>query len=132
MGPVGDNVRGTAKRVALVASAAVILLVGGGTLYVFIYADEAKAVQTTADASRFCKRALSASTEVTCAAMVAEHPSDPWGREYLCERLDANQLRITSLGRDGRPGGQAADADVVCEPRTTGDKNGCACRIGSD
>jgi general secretion pathway protein G len=42
-------------------------------------------------------------------------PKDPWGREYLY-RLDGNQPRIMSLGRDGTPGGEGFDADISNQP----------------
>lgn len=38
---------------------------------------------------------------------------DPWGNAYVYETVDsANGFRLTSLGRDGRPGGEEQDADL--------------------
>jgi len=41
-------------------------------------------------------------------------PKDPWGRDYVY-RLpgEHGEYDLASLGRDGRPGGQADDADVT-------------------
>lgn len=40
-------------------------------------------------------------------------PPDPWGGSYRYEPLPAqDQFRLSSLGRDGRPGGSGADADL--------------------
>ncbi|MDX8353212.1 type II secretion system major pseudopilin GspG [Cognatiyoonia sp. IB215182] len=38
-------------------------------------------------------------------------PADPWGGTFLYS-LDQGQVRITSLGADGQPGGTGVDADV--------------------
>ena len=38
-------------------------------------------------------------------------PRDPWGGEYSY-RLSEGQVRVGSLGADGRPGGTGVDADV--------------------
>ncbi|MFQ1699187.1 type II secretion system major pseudopilin GspG [Loktanella agnita] len=38
-------------------------------------------------------------------------PNDPWGGTYLYS-LNDGQVRISSLGADGRPGGTGNDADV--------------------
>ena len=35
---------------------------------------------------------------------------DPWGREYLYEIVD-DEVRLSTLGRDGKPGGRGLDAD---------------------
>jgi hypothetical protein len=131
VGPVA-NTRSIARRAVLVAATFVALLLGAGALYVFINLDEAKSVQTTAEAARICKRALSATTDVTCMAMLTDSPRDPWGREYLCEKTETSHIRITSLGGDGRPRGQAADADVVCEPSPKSNQTRCGCRIITD
>jgi general secretion pathway protein G len=37
---------------------------------------------------------------------------DPWGRRYEYELTSDGTPRVFSLGRDGRPGGTGADADV--------------------
>ena len=37
---------------------------------------------------------------------------DPWGRRYEYELGPDGRPRVLSLGRDGRPGGGGADADV--------------------
>lgn len=37
--------------------------------------------------------------------------TDPWGRDYLYVNEDG-AVRITSLGRDGRPGGDGEDRDL--------------------
>lgn len=37
---------------------------------------------------------------------------DPWGRPYLYEAA-AESFRITTLGRDGQPGGTGEDADIA-------------------
>lgn len=129
--PVADT-RSRAKRVAIAASAAIVLAVGAIALYVLVNADEAKSVQTTAEAGRICKRALAAGAGVTCSRLIEEGPQDPWGRDYLCEITKDKHVRITSLGRDGRAGGQEADADVTCEPSMIGDQVHCGCRIITD
>ena len=41
----------------------------------------------------------------------AQALTDPWGRDYLYAN-DAGAVRITSLGRDGRPGGEGEDRDL--------------------
>lgn len=42
-----------------------------------------------------------------------ELPKDPWGREYLYLNPGANsEIDIYSLGADGRPGGEGANADI--------------------
>lgn len=38
-------------------------------------------------------------------------PADPWGGAYIYV-LDQGQVRVRSLGADGRPGGTGVDADV--------------------
>jgi hypothetical protein len=42
----------------------------------------------------------------------ANRTTDGWGRPLLYERSNDGIIRLTSLGRDGQPGGQAADADM--------------------
>jgi len=37
---------------------------------------------------------------------------DPWGREFEYERLTGSKYKITTLGRDGQPGGEEEDADI--------------------
>ena len=36
---------------------------------------------------------------------------DPWGREFQFS-ADGNAFTLTSLGKDGKPGGQSYDADI--------------------
>ena len=43
---------------------------------------------------------------------VQEAPKDPWGRDYVYAN-DGGVFTITSLGRDGKPGGEGVDADIV-------------------
>lgn len=41
-------------------------------------------------------------------------PNDPWDRPYLFETDEGTrQARISSLGADGKPGGNGADADII-------------------
>jgi general secretion pathway protein G len=41
-------------------------------------------------------------------------PSDPWGRAYLYRAPgEHGELDLQSYGRDGRPGGEGEDADIV-------------------
>lgn len=43
-------------------------------------------------------------------------PSDPWGRAYQYKAPGAKaDFEITSLGRDGQPGGSGDDADIVSQ-----------------
>lgn len=42
---------------------------------------------------------------------VQDAPKDPWGNDYAYENLGGS-FRITSLGRDGKPGGEGIDADI--------------------
>lgn len=43
-----------------------------------------------------------------------EVPADPWGRPYVYQQPGSNtELDLSSLGRDGRPGGNGEDADIV-------------------
>ncbi|KQQ46328.1 type II secretion system protein GspG [Duganella sp. Leaf126] len=43
-------------------------------------------------------------------------PSDPWGRAYQYKAPGAKaDFEITSLGRDGQPGGSGEDADIVSQ-----------------
>ena len=46
--------------------------------------------------------------------IISELPNDPWGRAYvyLCPG-QYGAFDIMSLGRDGAPGGQGEDADIV-------------------
>jgi general secretion pathway protein G len=39
-------------------------------------------------------------------------PQDPWGRPYVYTSTGQN-YEIKSLGRDGKPGGEGVDADIV-------------------
>lgn len=39
-------------------------------------------------------------------------PQDPWGKPYLYESNGSN-YEIKSLGRDGQPGGEGVDEDIV-------------------
>lgn len=39
-------------------------------------------------------------------------PQDPWGKPYVYES-DGRSYSIQSLGRDGKPGGEGVDADIV-------------------
>jgi general secretion pathway protein G len=43
---------------------------------------------------------------------VQEMPTDPWGHAYLYTN-DGGAYTISSLGRDGKPGGDGVDADIV-------------------
>jgi general secretion pathway protein G len=45
-------------------------------------------------------------------AYVQEDPKDPWGRDYLYT-VEGSSFTITSLGKDGEPGGEGVDADIV-------------------
>ena len=41
-------------------------------------------------------------------------PPDPWGNEYLYQTPGANgDFDVMSYGKDGQPGGEGADADVM-------------------
>ena len=42
-------------------------------------------------------------------------PTDPWGRAYLYQSPAANGggFQITSLGKDGKPGGDGVDQDLT-------------------
>jgi len=43
-------------------------------------------------------------------------PADPWGRPYQYKAPGAKaEFEITSLGRDGQPGGSGDDADIVSQ-----------------
>jgi general secretion pathway protein G len=40
-------------------------------------------------------------------------PSDPWGRPYLYRSPGVNaEIEVFTLGSDGQPGGEGADADI--------------------
>lgn len=40
-------------------------------------------------------------------------PSDPWGHAYVYfAPVDGKEARIVSYGKDGKPGGEGADADI--------------------
>jgi len=57
---------------------------------------------------------LAERTETTPSGIIAELPSDPWGRPYIY--LNPGQhgpYDIMSLGRDGVQGGEAEDMDIV-------------------
>ena len=43
---------------------------------------------------------------------VQEEPKDPWGHDYLYT-VEGGSFTITSLGKDGKPGGEGIDADLV-------------------
>ncbi|MEI9928414.1 MAG: type II secretion system major pseudopilin GspG [Sphingomonas sp.] len=43
---------------------------------------------------------------------VQEPPVDPWGRPYVYT-VEGGSYTITSLGKDGKPGGQGVDADII-------------------
>ncbi len=45
---------------------------------------------------------------------IEELPKDPWGRSYLYRPVGAG-FWLASLGRDGLPGGDGEDADIVLE-----------------
>ncbi len=38
-------------------------------------------------------------------------PEDPWGNRFIY-KIDGREIRIISLGEDGRPGGEGRDADI--------------------
>lgn len=41
-------------------------------------------------------------------------PDDPWGHAYLFKSPgDHGEVDLSSLGRDGRPGGEGEDADIT-------------------
>jgi general secretion pathway protein G len=44
--------------------------------------------------------------------LIGELPQDPWGRPYRYEVTASGEGRVLSLGADGEPGGDGADADV--------------------
>ncbi|WP_277317348.1 type II secretion system major pseudopilin GspG [Sphingomonas sp. AOB5] len=44
-------------------------------------------------------------------AYVQEVPKDPWGRDWVYAN-DGGVFTITSLGKDGKPGGEGVDADI--------------------
>lgn len=126
--PVGEKA-GWTKRAAILGSVIIALVLGATGLCVFMKLDEAKAVQTTANAHRICERALEAGDHATCSRLIDQTPSDPWGRKYICEVSDGKHIRITSRGRDGQTGGLGADADVMCESNATGGHGHCTCSI---
>ena len=43
---------------------------------------------------------------------VQDEPKDPWGRDYVYT-VEGGSFTITSLGKDGKPGGEGVDADIV-------------------
>lgn len=43
---------------------------------------------------------------------VQDAPQDPWGRDYVYAN-EGGVFTITSLGRDGKQGGEGVDADIV-------------------
>ena len=43
---------------------------------------------------------------------VQEEPKDPWGRDYVYA-VSGTSFTITSLGKDGKPGGEGVDADIT-------------------
>lgn len=40
-------------------------------------------------------------------------PKDPWGNDYVYERLPKNRFEFRCLGADGKPGGAGPAADIV-------------------
>jgi general secretion pathway protein G len=48
-------------------------------------------------------------------AYLAHPPADPWGRPYLYKSpgADGAGFDLSSLGRDGKPGGDGVDADIA-------------------
>lgn len=42
-----------------------------------------------------------------------EVPVDPWGHPYVYESPAPGGFRLMSLGKDGKPGGEGLDADIV-------------------
>lgn len=42
---------------------------------------------------------------------VQEMPKDPWGNDFVYTN-DGGTFTITSLGKDGKPGGEGTDADI--------------------
>ena len=40
---------------------------------------------------------------------------DPWGRDYLYSLSDDGNFSVSSLGRDGREGGDGLDADLMSQ-----------------
>lgn len=43
---------------------------------------------------------------------VEQEPKDPWGRDYVYT-MEGGAFTITSLGKDGKPGGEGVDADIT-------------------
>jgi general secretion pathway protein G len=43
-------------------------------------------------------------------------PADPWNRPFAYALTEDGAFSITSLGADGRPGGEGEDADIVVGP----------------
>jgi general secretion pathway protein G len=43
---------------------------------------------------------------------VQEPPKDPWGHDYVYTVADG-RYTLTSLGKDGKPGGDGVDADIT-------------------
>jgi hypothetical protein len=123
---VGER-RTIVRRFLLAVGASAVALMGAVAIYIFVNLDEARALETTAQAARHCRRALSSSSDATCANVLAEKPRDPWGRLYRCEMSSPRHAKIVSLGRDGRPGGSGVDADAVCAPSMLDGKESCAC-----
>ena len=49
---------------------------------------------------------------------LAEVPRDPWDRPYAYRRSPSGgAFELSSLGRDGKPGGEGTDADIKAGPR---------------
>lgn len=44
---------------------------------------------------------------------VGSAPQDPWGRDYVYESPAPGGFALKSLGKDGKPGGEGLDADIV-------------------
>lgn len=40
-------------------------------------------------------------------------PKDPWGRDYVYQAPAPGGFSLISLGKDGKPGGEGLDADIV-------------------
>jgi general secretion pathway protein G len=43
---------------------------------------------------------------------VQEEPKDPWGHDYVYT-VESGGFTLTSLGKDGKPGGEGVDADIT-------------------
>jgi cytochrome c553 len=63
----------------IVVVAPILVLMAAATVYLLVNADTARAVQTTAEAARICKRALAATSKVTCAGCWRAESTRPLG-----------------------------------------------------